>query len=288
MTLERFCELCGFNADEEKIIAGYLADEKINAAGLEICRLCFEAPERPETFPEPVEDDDLAKANLVSAFYGIEYAKQIHASLGIPQYILENGMRDIAIWSRHELRDKGVFGIRRGFHWTNVLYRAVALRFGRLECNLTRGFRLDELRDEAGNLLLKKDDPLIGLHIPADGALDIDACIDSMRKMAEFFDWYKPDYHYKGFVVDTWLVDPLLAQFLPPESNIVRFQQLGIQYLIQDEYDPTFWLWGTRDPEKVANPSELQRKALAFIKSGGVFKYYGMYIPKERIVKAAQ
>ena len=286
MTVERFCELCGFTAEEKAILESYLADEKINAAGKEICRLCFEAPARPETFPEPVDGDDLAKANLVSAYYGVEFAGKIHENNGVPPFVLENGMRDIAIWSRHELRDKGVFGIRRGFHWTNVIYRAVAIRLGRLECNLSRGFRMEELRDENGNLLVKKDEPVIGMHIPADGPLDTEACIDSMRQMAAYFDKYLPDYHYKGFVVDTWLLDPVFEELLGSQSNIVKFQKLGIHYHIQDVYDCSFWIWGTRDPEKIASPSLLQRKALEFLKSGGVFKLHGMFIPKDQIVKA--
>ena len=285
MTVDRFCELCGFTSAEQKILESYLADEEINRIGTEICRLCFAAPERPDPLPEPVEGELLAKANFVAAFYGVDYARKIHASLGFPEYVLENGMRDLAVWARHELRDKGVFGIKRGFHWTNVIFRATAIRLGRLECNLTRGFRLEELRDSDGNILLKKNDPLIGMHIPADGPLDIDACINSMRQMAAFFDRYIPDYPYKGFVVDTWLLDPQLEELMPPDSNIVKFQKLGIHYHIQDEYDPAFWIWGTKDPEKIENPSALQRNALAFLKSGRHFQLHGMYIPKEWIVK---
>ena len=285
MTFERFCTLCCFDQQEKDLLAGYLDNPLLNAAGREICRLCFEAEERPEPFPEPVDGDDLAKANLVSLFYGYEHVKRFHAAKGIPEYVLENGMRDIRIWARREVRDKGVFGIRRGFHWCNVLYRAVAIRLGRLECNLTREFRLDELKDENGRLLLKKDDPLIGLHIPADGPLDINACIDSMRQMAEFFDRHFPDYQYKGFDVATWLLDPQIAELISEESNIVKFQKLGIRYLIKDNCDVSDWIWGARDPEKIANPSSLQRNALAFLKSGRQFKYYGMYIPKEFIVR---
>ena len=147
--------------------------------------------------------------------------------------------------------------------------------------------RLEErLADtENGRLLLKKDDPLIGLHIPADGPLDINACIDSMRQMAEFFDRHFPDYQYKGFDVATWLLDPQIAELISEESNIVKFQKLGIRYLIKDNCDVSDWIWGARDPEKIANPSSLQRNALAFLKSGRQFKYYEMYIPKEFIVR---
>lgn len=285
MTVDEFCQICGFTTSEQRMLESYLADEEINRIGLEICRLCFATSERPDPLPEIVEGKLLPKANFVAAFYGIEYARKIHAKLGLPEYVLENGMRDLAIWARHELRDKGVFGIKRGFRWTNVILRAEAIRLGRLECNLSRGFRLDELRDANGNILLKKDDPLIGMHIPADGPLNIDDCLESMRQMAAFFERYRPDYHYKGFVMDSWLLDPQLIELLPPDSNIVKFQQLGIHYHIQDEYDLSFWIWGTKDPEKIENPSTLQRNALAFLKSGRHFQLHGMYIPKEWIVK---
>lgn len=285
MTIDRFCELCGFTAREKELLASYLADEKLSATGKEVCRLCFEAAERPDPLPELAEGDELAKVNLLSAFYGVEFAQKIHERQGIPPFALENGMRDIALWARRELRDKGVFGLKRGFHWTNVIYRGTAIRLGRLECNLNRGFRMDELRDENGNVLITKGEPVIGMHIPADGPLDIDDCIDSMHQMAAYFDRYLPDFRYKGYVIDSWLLDPVFEEMLGADSNIVKFQKLGIHYHIQDVYDCTDWIWGARDPEKIAEPSTLQKKALEFLKSGKQFKLHGMYIPKEWIVK---
>ena len=72
-------------------------------------------------------------------------------------------------------------------------------------------------------LVLEYGDPIVSLHIPADGRLDATAVDETLAMTKEFLKTYFPHYAYKGFYCGSWLLDPQLATLLGPDSNIARF-----------------------------------------------------------------
>ncbi|MFD9734538.1 acyltransferase domain-containing protein [Umezawaea sp. NPDC059074] len=78
---------------------------------------------------------------------------------------------------------------------------------------------------ELGRLQHQRGGTAIGLHIPEAGPLtpkSIDASLDEARA---FFPRHFPDEHYTAFSCGSWLLDPQLLDYLPEDSNIIRFQQ---------------------------------------------------------------
>ncbi|MBO5959253.1 MAG: hypothetical protein J6Q65_03935, partial [Lentisphaeria bacterium] len=73
---------------------------------------------------------------------------------------------------------------------------------------------------------LKPDDPVIHLHIPADGPLLPEMVVDSCRKMVKFH-WEKLNRKPKAFVCESWLLDPMFDNLLPEKSNILKFKRMG-------------------------------------------------------------
>ncbi|MBR4673857.1 MAG: DUF5596 domain-containing protein [Victivallales bacterium] len=69
-------------------------------------------------------------------------------------------------------------------------------------------------------------DKMINVHIPACAPLEYELTRDSFRICREFFAKYFPGFAYKGFQCGSWLLDSSFNRFLPPTSNIVRFQSL--------------------------------------------------------------
>nr|WP_246001771.1 hypothetical protein [Allorhizocola rhizosphaerae] len=64
------------------------------------------------------------------------------------------------------------------------------------------------------------------MHIPeCCGPLPPAACDVAFARAAEFFPRHFPDEPYEVAVCMSWLLDPALADHLPAESNIVRFQR---------------------------------------------------------------
>ncbi|WP_433293546.1 acyltransferase domain-containing protein [Actinoplanes sp. CA-030573] len=78
---------------------------------------------------------------------------------------------------------------------------------------------------ELGRLQHQRGAGAIDLHIPDAGPLtpeSIDASLDEARA---FFPRHFPDERYTSFACGSWLLDPQLRDYLPAESNIIRFQR---------------------------------------------------------------
>lgn len=74
--------------------------------------------------------------------------------------------------------------------------------------------------------ILKRDDPIVSVHIPAGGGLLPVLCEDAYAKMRDILKTYYPDYKYKIFSCEhSWLMEPHLADFLSESSNIMQFQK---------------------------------------------------------------
>ncbi|GAA4056928.1 acyltransferase domain-containing protein [Nonomuraea soli] len=78
---------------------------------------------------------------------------------------------------------------------------------------------------ELGRLQHQRDDTAIALHIPDSGPLTPEAVDASLDEARAFFPRHFPDERYSAFSCGSWLLDPQLRDYLPPGSNIVRFQQ---------------------------------------------------------------
>ncbi|NLM78272.1 MAG: hypothetical protein GX173_09325 [Ruminococcaceae bacterium] len=73
--------------------------------------------------------------------------------------------------------------------------------------------------------VLRRDDPVISVHIPHDDPLTPDICARAYRETQALMRTCYPDFAYKAFICFSWLMDPQLRQLLRPNSNIVRFQE---------------------------------------------------------------
>lgn len=63
------------------------------------------------------------------------------------------------------------------------------------------------------------------IHIPPIGPLDAQSSQESIAAATRMFDSWYPDEPRTAFVCTSWLLDPQLAEYLPAESNILRFQR---------------------------------------------------------------
>jgi hypothetical protein len=78
---------------------------------------------------------------------------------------------------------------------------------------------------ELGRLQHQRGDGTISLHVPEAGPLTAEAIVASLDEARAFFPRHFPDEHYTTFSCGSWLLDPQLLEYLPADSNIVRFQQ---------------------------------------------------------------
>jgi hypothetical protein len=104
--------------------------------------------------------------------------------------------------------------------WLSLHVRGAIYELGRLQFQRGRS-RLEGL---AGNPL-RRGEFALALHIPESGPLTPQRCDKSLQMASQFFPRHFPDEPYRIVTCDSWLLDPQLAEYLPSESNIIRFQR---------------------------------------------------------------
>jgi hypothetical protein len=89
-----------------------------------------------------------------------------------------------------------------------------------------------ELPRDHWQTAIRRGDAAIGIHIPAGRVgpsrgepMDFDDCGRSFRWAMEFFVRHFPEFDFRTFQCESWLLDPQLGRLLPAESNIRRFQE---------------------------------------------------------------
>lgn len=142
------------------------------------------------------EDDPLAQTFVAR----IPELRERHQALGLTA---EESRATIESLPRHVALHRACGGGPAGWEveWIEMIWDGKLSELGRLE-----------FEDHGEGLL--------DVHIPETGLpLDSAACDASFRRAREIY----PDHHTAQCT--SWLLDPQLAEALPPASNIVRFQR---------------------------------------------------------------
>ena len=92
-------------------------------------------------------------------------------------------------------------------NWPSVVLTGSMYELGRLQFDLKR----------------QQDDWVLDVHIPESGPLTPAAVGDSFDSAMTFFARHFPDQPVRTAVCESWLLDPYLAEHLPPTSNVVAF-----------------------------------------------------------------
>ncbi len=130
-------------------------------------------------------------------------------------------------------------------------------------------------------MVLGNQEDVLGVHIPAIGRMDYDACKQSMQEGISFFRNYFPHYNIKGFVCTSWLLSNEAKEMLSPESNIVRFSNLFTRNIAKSHsHLVDKWIFGmdVEDPLSVEPTSTLMRKTQALMKNGGQIYVRGGFL----------
>ncbi|WP_459800169.1 acyltransferase domain-containing protein [Herbidospora sp. RD11066] len=77
---------------------------------------------------------------------------------------------------------------------------------------------------ELGRLQFHRGGTSLDLHIPESGPMTPAAIDASLNRARAFFPRHFPGETYTAFACGSWLLDPQLREYLPEDSNIVRFQ----------------------------------------------------------------
>lgn len=214
--------------------------------------------------------------------------KQLYAKMRIDNDVLKATLYDLAIWMRDYRRKQGHWGVTEMgwlvLHPAGRLFRLGRLQFMAGNCpfpvrlydNGETAVLLQDPTEEATSgdgyrLVCTKGMPVVEIHIPEDGRMDIALCVQSLRQAIEFYQQHYPG-HDSVFQLVTWFLDPQLDGLLPPESNIVRFQRLFHRFPVHfDEGDCLNRVFGTPTIDIATAPRDtsLRRAILEHMERGG-------------------
>jgi hypothetical protein len=154
--------------------------------------------------------------------------RRFHRQRGIPDQVSWATLADLG---RNLIRDRlllGDGGLRTS-GWLTLHFRGALYQLGRLQFN-RMNVRAAYVAD-----VFREGDPALGIHIPESGPLTPEACADSLAQAGSFFARHFPETPTHLAICTSWLLDPQLAQYLAPDSNIIRFQRRFT--LVGDGYD---------------------------------------------------
>ncbi len=127
--------------------------------------------------------------------------------------------------------------------------------------------------------LLQPGDPVLHVHIPADGPMDFSACGRSFQQAIEFYPRHFPDYAWNAWACGSWLLDPQFDGRLRESSNILRFLREFYLFPLPDATGESHFerVFGTArvDPKTAPRDTSLRRVLLEFSEAGGAWRAGG-------------
>jgi hypothetical protein len=167
----------------------------------------------------PVESTPLGRYFFVYVYLAaLADVRRFHARRGIPDDVSWATLADLG---RNLQRDRlllGDGGLRTS-GWLTLHFRGSIFQLGRLQFNRMR-VRAAHVADA-----FREGDAALGVHIPESGPLTPEACDDSLSRAQPFFARHFPETPTRLGICTSWLLDPQLAAYLEPESNVMRFQR---------------------------------------------------------------
>ena len=154
----------------------------------------------------------------------------------------------------------------------------------------SRGYAMSEpsaLDAEEWEETLRDGDGVLAIHIDASGPMEHQACGESLRRAGRFFPAHFPEFGYKAFTCDSWLLDPQLERYLPEASNIVRFlREFYLLPLPKANDSQTFervFDGPVEDIDNAPKKSSLQRAIIEHVSNGGHWRNGGGLLFEENL-----
>ena len=185
----------------------------------------------------------------------------IYQKKAISDKVFNDTFYDITIWCEECLRKNGFYGLEEA-KWIANSINMKLFRLGRLQ------FEPVVLEDDliGENIKLVKGTSVLNVHIPAGEKMDYTACLDSLKQAEDFF-----GNSYVAYMCDSWLLSPVLKEFLPEESNIVKFQNIFEIIKVYHDFpqaEERIFQDVRKDKENYPENSSLQKKAKRYILEG--------------------
>lgn len=189
---------------------------------------------------------------------------------GSTEEVYWNSVRDFRYKAYECKKLHGVIGIFI-IGWYKLLYQGRRFELGRLQFEII-GLPVEKYIN--GETVITKGMPIINVHIPSSGKLDINEVKASLKAATEFFTLKYNNRFY--FFCESWLLYPKYQPILKLSKNMSDFASLfDIFDTIEEEKFEDGWrIFNTEDLEcidSLPTDTSLQRAFIAYMKDGGTF-----------------
>jgi GNAT-like C-terminal domain/N-acyltransferase N-terminal domain len=221
-------------------------------------------------------DDPLAPYLYVAAFlFAVPGIEHWYHERGVDEAIMWCTLNDLGVRMRIRARTRGRPGLDTEQRWLTQHFTAQLFQLGRLQFNRDGWYYAPELAPLVP-LTPSTSPRAVGVHIPEGGPLDPGACEASFAAAGTFFGRYFGREGFRVAVCTSWLLDEQLAEYLPAESNIVRFQRCFhlLPGSTPGNEDVSRFVFDERDPlgDGVAARTSLQRAVVQHLRAGGEWR----------------
>jgi len=162
----------------------------------------------------------------------VEAIHDWHAEQGISDEVSWATLADLGLNVARNHRRHGTTGLEfptwLGLHWRGVLYALGRLQFNPFALRTGPAgplFWYEGAALESMSATFQPGARVLGVHVSAGSPLDPAACDASLQAAATFLPRVFPQHASRLAVCTSWLLDEQLADYLPAESNIIRFQR---------------------------------------------------------------
>jgi hypothetical protein len=257
LNLQRLCEEIRLPREAVEVLEAYRSMDEETYDGY---RRAFHG--NRVAFFEEITRDPRYRGLLLYLF--LRFAVDAHEryrALGIGDDVYFDTFADIRIWCLNCARDYGEYGIEQ-YGWLQEHVQLRLFRLGRLQfqpCPIDRDVVVDGRTVFRGQIVLN-------VHIPEGEPLDTGLAEESFARAGTFFRGIEP-----VFMCHSWLLYPELADILPPDSNIAKFQRFFQIYDVDPssrEAEQRIFIRTSDDPSAYEARTTLQRSAKAYLESG--------------------
>lgn len=206
--------------------------------------------------------DDLTRLAVI--IETAEYTLEKYRQLGIPEHIFIKTLDDIRIWCENN-DNKGL----ANYNWIKNHLNCELFRIGRLQFQL---FKCSNKLLDYSCFPFDCGENVINIHIPQGEKLIYSDCIASLKEAVVFFNKYFPDYNYRYFFCESWLLYGDNCFFMEPSSNIMQFSAMfDIVCSVDIDKQSIERIFGKRqlNKKKYQENTSLQRSAKAHLLNGG-------------------
>ena len=191
---------------------------------------------------------------------------------GVSKEILSVTYSAIDMYLKSNVRRKGRIGTS-GYHfWLPKYAKGKLFRLGVFQ------FELREFKGEN----------VLGVHIPNGTKLDVKENLMNFRYALEFFNKHYSEIDFKGFVCESWLLNPYIEEIMGKKTNITRFGDMFDRFEPEEEegvFISVFKIPKLISIDELCEETSLQKNIKKFLKEGNTFKDYGGFISMEKFEK---